>query len=106
MSDKNQNTISQDTQAQAPGLIAAHAEYVKGAVSSTIGSVTGSQPWTASGEQAKAHAVSDMKAASVSRDPKDLGFGKVEEVVGKVAGCEGMEKEGKESVKGTEQDVL
>lgn len=59
-----------------------------------IGSVTGSHAWTESGEQAKAHAVSDMKAASETRDASSQGYGKAEEVAGKAVGCEGMVKEG------------
>lgn len=35
-----------------------------------------------------------MKAASENRDPATSGFGKAEEVLGKAAGCEGMENEG------------
>lgn len=38
-----------------------------------------------------------MKAASQQRDANRDGFGKVEELAGKAAGCEGMEKEGAES---------
>lgn len=38
-----------------------------------------------------------MKAASADRDPKVDGYGRVEEIAGKVAGCEGMEKEGAQS---------
>lgn len=38
-----------------------------------------------------------MKAASANRDPAQSGFGKVEEVAGKMTGCEGMEKEGEQS---------
>jgi uncharacterized protein YjbJ (UPF0337 family) len=38
-----------------------------------------------------------MKAASANRDPQQSGFGKVEEVAGKLTGCEGMEKEGAQS---------
>lgn len=41
-----------------------------------------------------------MKQASANRDPAKDGYGKVEEVAGKVAGCEGMESEGKESAAG------
>lgn len=66
---------------------------------STIGSVTGSHAWQSSGEQAKAHAAGVMKAASENRDPATQGYGKVEEVAGKVTGCEGMEKEGASSKK-------
>ena len=35
-----------------------------------------------------------MKAASKQRDAQRDGYGKVEELAGKAAGCEGMEKEG------------
>lgn len=37
-----------------------------------------------------------MKAASSERDASS-GYGKVEEVAGKMTGCEGMEKEGAQS---------
>ncbi|KAI2626573.1 hypothetical protein GGR54DRAFT_476997 [Hypoxylon sp. NC1633] len=79
---------------QQPSLIGGHVEYVKGAAESTIGSVTGSQAWTTSGEQAKAHAVDSMKAAGEQRNPSSQGFGKVEQKLGQVTGCEGMVKEG------------
>lgn len=64
-----------------------------------IGNVTGSQAWKASGEQAKAHGVSDMKAASEGRDASTQGYGKAEELAGKAVGCEGMVKEGDISAK-------
>lgn len=38
-----------------------------------------------------------MKQASENRDPQRDGMGKVEEMAGKAAGCEGMEEEGKAS---------
>jgi uncharacterized protein YjbJ (UPF0337 family) len=68
-------------------------------IQSTIGSVTGSHAWTSSGEQAKAHAVGIMKAAGEARDPASQGYGKVEEVAGKITGCEGMQQEGVASKK-------
>jgi hypothetical protein len=40
-----------------------------------------------------------MKYASEGRDPSKDGYGKAEELAGKVAGCEGMEKEGAASAK-------
>ena len=61
--------------------------------------MTGSQPWKSSGEQAKAHAVETMKAASEGREPTRDGYGKAEEVAGKLAGCEGMQEEGAASKK-------
>ena len=64
-----------------------------------IGNVTGSEAWKASGEQAKAHGVSDMKAASEARDASSQGYGKAEELAGKAVGCEGMVKEGDASAK-------
>jgi hypothetical protein len=38
-----------------------------------------------------------MKAASANRNPERDGFGRVEEIAGKLSGCEGMEREGAES---------
>ncbi|KAK4454258.1 hypothetical protein QBC34DRAFT_375430 [Podospora aff. communis PSN243] len=89
-SNDSQNTNSQ----QQPGLMASHAEYIKGAAESTIGSVTGSHAWTTSGEQDKAHAKASMKAATETRDPAASGYGKAEELAGKLTGCEGMRQEG------------
>ncbi|KAF4307231.1 hypothetical protein GTA08_BOTSDO05075 [Botryosphaeria dothidea] len=83
----------------APGLVSSHAEYIKGAAESAIGSVTGSNAWQKSGEQDKAHAVDTMKQASANRDPASSGYGKAEELAGRVTGCEGMEKEGAASAK-------
>ncbi|KAI2612622.1 uncharacterized protein GGS25DRAFT_126831 [Hypoxylon fragiforme] len=78
-------------------LIGGHAEYVKGTAESAIGSVTGSQAWTTSGEQAKAHAVDTMKTAGEQRNASTQGFGKVEQKLGQATGCEGMVKEGSAS---------
>jgi len=61
---------------------------------SVIGSVTGSHAWTTSGEQDKAHAKSQLQAASEGRDPSKAGYGAAEEMAGKVTGCEWMQKEG------------
>ena len=60
--------------------------------------MTGSQAWTTSGEQAKAHAVDTMKAAGEKRDPSQ-GYGKIEQKLGQATGCEGMVKEGEASKK-------
>ncbi|RYP92677.1 hypothetical protein DL770_001190 [Monosporascus sp. CRB-9-2] len=84
---------------QQPSLVGGHAEYVKGAAESAIGNVMGSQAWTSSGEQAKAHAVDTMKAAGEARDPATQGYGKAEQKLGEVTGCEGMAKEGAASKK-------
>jgi len=54
----------------------------------------GSHAWTTSGEQDKAHAKASMKAATENRDPAASGYGKAEEVAGKLTGCEGMRQEG------------
>ncbi|KAK5996771.1 hypothetical protein PT974_02113 [Cladobotryum mycophilum] len=83
---------------QQPGLIGGHVQYAKGAAESTIGAVTGSQAWTASGEQDKAAAQAAMKKAGEKRDPTQ-GYGKAEEVAGNLTGCEGMQKEGAASKK-------
>lgn len=106
-----------DNNNQQPGLIGSHAQYVKGAAEvspsqsplghlthtfqATIGAITGSQPWKASGEQDKAAGLADMKKAGELRaqnDPNhEKGYGKVEEVAGRLTGCQGMEREGHES---------
>ncbi|EQK98350.1 hypothetical protein OCS_05935 [Ophiocordyceps sinensis CO18] len=93
MADNNNNN-----NAQQPGMIASHAQYVKGVAESTIGNVTGSEAWKRSGEQDQAAGVDAMKRAGENRDPTQ-GYGKVEELAGKVVGCEGMEKEGSASQK-------
>lgn len=64
----------------------------------TIGNVTGSEAWKASGVQDKEHAIGDMKAASADRDTSK-GLGGVEEKAGSLVGCDGMVKEGAESKK-------
>ena len=58
-----------------------------------IGDVSGSAAWKASSDQDKKEGLETMKDAGARRDP-DQGYGKVEELAGKVTGCEGMEKEG------------
>ncbi|PHH92911.1 hypothetical protein CDD83_3742 [Cordyceps sp. RAO-2017] len=83
-----------DKSSQQPGLVASHAQYAKGVVESAIGDVTGSQPWKDSGEKGKAAAGEAMKKAGEARDSAAQGYGKAEEVAGKLAGCEGMQKEG------------
>ncbi|KAF5666811.1 csbD-like domain-containing protein [Fusarium heterosporum] len=84
---------------QQPGLIGSHAQYVKGAAEATIGAITGSQPWKASGEQDKAAGLADMKKAGELRAQSDpnTGYGKAEEIAGKLTGCQGMEREGQAS---------
>jgi hypothetical protein len=64
-----------------------------------IGNVTGNAAWQQSAETDKQDGISAMKAASQNRDPATDGYGKVEEVAGRLSGCEGMEKEGAISAK-------
>ena len=66
-------------------------------IEAVIGSVTGATAWTSSAEKDKTAGIDAMKQASANRDPQQSGFGKVEEMAGKVTGCEGMEKEGGQS---------
>ncbi|KAF3038058.1 hypothetical protein E8E11_004788 [Didymella keratinophila] len=80
-----------------PGLIAGHAQYVKGAAEGLVGSVTGNQAWATSGEQDKNQAIDAMKAASENRDPSQ-GLGSVEQTAGNLVGCEGMQKEGEQKL--------
>ncbi|KAG6007689.1 hypothetical protein E4U21_005650 [Claviceps maximensis] len=88
-----------DSTPQQPGLIQGHVQYVKGVAEATIGNVTGSGPWKASGEEDKEAGVSAMKEAAEKRDASTQGYGKVEELAGKLAGCDGMKQEGAESIK-------
>ena len=85
--------MSSDQQ-QQPSLIGGHAQYVKGAAESAVGAATGSEAWNSSAATDKQAGIDAMKAASANRDANRDGFGKVEEMAGKAAGCEGMEKEG------------
>lgn len=59
----------------------------------------GSAAWTESGAQQKQAGIDEMKAAGEQRDRDNAqhGMGKPEELLGKVTGCEGMEKEGASS---------
>ncbi|EMD00388.1 hypothetical protein BAUCODRAFT_144066 [Baudoinia panamericana UAMH 10762] len=85
---------------QNPTLIGGHAQYVKGAAEvSVVGSVTGAESWQKSAESDKQAGIDAMKQASANRDPQKDGYGKVEEMAGKVTGCEGMEKEGAQSTR-------
>ncbi|KAG6030401.1 hypothetical protein E4U41_000106 [Claviceps citrina] len=88
-----------DSTPQQPGLVQGHVQYVKGVTEATIGDVTGSSSWKSSGEQDKAAGLSAMKAAGEERDASTQGYGKAEELAGKLTGCDGMKKEGAESIK-------
>ncbi|KND90238.1 hypothetical protein TOPH_05250 [Tolypocladium ophioglossoides CBS 100239] len=85
--------MSDGNQSQQPSLMGGHVQYVRGAAESAIGSVTGSHAWKSSGEQDKAAGMATMQKAGEQRDPAQ-GYGRVEEMAGKVTGCEGMQKEG------------
>jgi len=56
----------------------------------------GSAEWSKSGADQKQAGIDEMKAAGKKRDQDNAehGMGKPEELLGKVTGCEGMEKEG------------
>lgn len=109
-------------QTTQPSMVGGHAQYAKGYVESTIGNVTGNEQWKESGEKDMGEGIGAMKVCSLIHpqntkhsqqekgtilttlqearaqqqgEPAASGIGgKVEEVAGKVAGCEGMEKEG------------
>lgn len=71
-----------------PSMIAGHAKYVQGAVSSMLGYETG--------EQTKKDAVDEMKKANENKAaPTQSGIlGTVEKAAGDLTGCEGMSNEG------------
>jgi len=80
-------------------MLGGHIQYAKGVVEETIGKVTSSHPWQESGKQDTAAGIKEMKKANAQNTSEpaqsDLG-GKIEEVAGRAAGCEGMEREGLE----------
>ncbi|KAH6722832.1 hypothetical protein DL95DRAFT_301979 [Leptodontidium sp. 2 PMI_412] len=80
-------------------MLAGHAQYAKGYVEETVGNLTGSKDWQESGKKDAEAGIGEMKAANQQRtsEPAASGIGgRVEELAGKAAGCEGMEKEGVE----------
>ncbi|KAM0257358.1 hypothetical protein ACHAQJ_004445 [Trichoderma viride] len=88
-SDDNNNNNNQNQSS----LMGGHAQWLKGTAETAVGSISGSQAWSASGEQDKAAGLAAMKKAGEKRDPNQ-GYGKAEEWAGKLTGCEGMQKEG------------
>jgi uncharacterized protein YjbJ (UPF0337 family) len=107
------NNPTNDKQAS---ILGGHIQYAKGVVEETvgplspssppsaplltiqIGKATASHPWQKSGKQDTAAGMQEMKKANAQNtsEPAQSGVvGKVEEAVGKAAGCEGMEKEGR-----------
>lgn len=64
----------------------------------TVGVLTGSQAWKASGEQDKAAGLAALKKVGEMREQQDPnhehGYGRAEEIAGRVTGCQGMEREG------------
>ncbi|KAM3069374.1 hypothetical protein ACMFMG_005478 [Clarireedia jacksonii] len=84
---------------QQPSMLAGHAQYAKGYVAETIGSVTGSKEWIDSGKKDEEAGIATMKAANANQtsEPVPTGLGgKIEEIAGKATGCEGMVGEGRE----------
>ncbi|KAM0433426.1 hypothetical protein ACHAPT_004304 [Fusarium lateritium] len=98
MTDNNNQQQQQQPQGSQPGLIGSHYQYAKGAAEATVGVITGSHAWKASGEQDKAAGLAALKKAGEMREQQDPnhqhGYGKAEEIAGKVTGCQGMEREG------------
>ncbi|KAL2038809.1 hypothetical protein N7G274_008567 [Stereocaulon virgatum] len=82
-----------------PSMIHGHAAYVAGAVKETIGSYTSTDMQNA-GASDKEAAVEEMRAAKQLSDQqggevsKNPTLGEVEQTIGSVTGCEGMEEEG------------
>ncbi|UKZ80310.1 hypothetical protein TrVFT333_008068 [Trichoderma virens FT-333] len=93
MEGSGNSNSNQQPQQPETGLMGAHAQYLKGVGEATIGSISGSQSWSASGAHDKAAALDAMRKAGEKRDPNQ-GYGKAEEWAGKLTGCEGMQKEG------------
>jgi hypothetical protein len=87
-----------DRQARGePSMLSGHAQYVKGAVEQTLGSMIGSEAMKKAGSEAKEAGVTEMKAAYHGQDdwmPPGL-----EKKIGKVIGCEGMAEIGEEKLR-------
>ncbi|KAI6709620.1 hypothetical protein B2J93_9269 [Marssonina coronariae] len=96
MSAPNSDTNTNTGQGQNASMLTGHAQYAKGYVEETIGNLTGSAVWQESGKKDAEAGIGEMKAASQQRaEPRPSSLeGRVEELVGKAAGCEGMEREG------------
>merc|ERR1711964_133578 len=102
---KDNKKTPQDIKMSAPNsnnnqasMIGGHAQYAKGYVEESVGNLTGSKEWQESGKKDAEAGIGEMKAANQNRtsEPAASGIGRVEELAGKAAGCEGMEKEGAE----------
>ncbi|KAH6990129.1 hypothetical protein EDB80DRAFT_729527 [Ilyonectria destructans] len=105
MADNNSNNNSNNNPEQPqstsqPGLIGSHYQYVKGAAEATVGVLTNSHAWKASGEQDKAAGLAALKKVGEQRSQHpEQGYGRVEQMAGKITGCEGMMREGGASIK-------
>lgn len=82
-----------------PSMLHGHAAYVAAAAKETIGSYASTDMQNA-GASDKQAAVEEMRAAKQASDEqggqvsKNETLGKVEQTLGGVTGCEGMEEEG------------
>lgn len=82
-----------------PSMLHGHAAYVAAAAKETVGSYTSTDMQNA-GSADKQAAVEEMRAAKQASDAqggeisKNQTLGKVEQSLGSVTGCEGMEEEG------------
>ncbi|KAF8247007.1 hypothetical protein K440DRAFT_661642 [Wilcoxina mikolae CBS 423.85] len=93
-----------------PSQVHGHAKYAKGVVNETIGQMTNSPSWQASGAENKAAGIAEMRAAKEvvdkdlrenyqTRDPQRLKTeGKSQNALGKTVGCQGMVERGGEKV--------
>jgi uncharacterized protein YjbJ (UPF0337 family) len=52
-----------------PSLISGHAQYAKGAITETVGNVTGSQEWQESGKNDAQAGIEQMKVISALPNP-------------------------------------
>lgn len=91
----SENNPSSNSSSEEPSMVGSHIKYAQGVASTALGYETG--------EQTKKEAVEEMRAAKDAKDgapTQSTVLGTVENLAGKVTGCEGMENEG-ESRKAT-----
>ncbi|KAI5801261.1 hypothetical protein EDC01DRAFT_764726 [Geopyxis carbonaria] len=107
----NPGSSSSNAGGKPPSQLKGHAKWVKGVANETIGNLTSSPSWQASGAADKAEGIGMMRAAKERVDTykqqneyprRGSGTlkaeGQTEGILGRTLGCGGMEERGTEKV--------
>ncbi|KAF7552668.1 hypothetical protein G7Z17_g4185 [Cylindrodendrum hubeiense] len=94
MSENQSNNNQEQPQATSqPGLIGSHYQYAKGAAEASL------LPPSTVPLQDKAAGLAALKRVGEKRSQEsEQGYGRVEQMAGKIVGCEGMMREGGASI--------